>query len=69
MRGDFELPLLRIGPLNGADVPVVRGIFIRCAERESYFEIGRQGSPVDGVAEFHAIAGVACGKAESSARI
>ena len=29
MGGDFKLALLRVGPLNGANVPVVGGIFIR----------------------------------------
>src|SRR5271170_2776755 len=28
MRGDFELALLRVGPLNGANIPVVSSIFI-----------------------------------------
>jgi hypothetical protein len=60
MGGDFELALLRVGPLNGAHVPVVSGIFIRWAERKSYFEIGSQGLPIDGVAEFHPVARIAC---------
>src|ERR1700677_4465777 len=60
MGGNFELALLRVGPLDGANVPVVGGIFIRRAERESYFEIGLQGSPIDRVAKFHSIACIAC---------
>src|ERR1700677_4895840 len=62
MGGDFELALLRVGPLNGAHVPVVSGIYIRWAERESDFEIGRKGSPIDGVVEFHPVARIACRK-------
>ena len=59
MGRDFKLSLLRIGPLNSAEIPVVGSIFVSGTEGEGDFEIGSQGCPVDRIAELHPVAWVA----------
>ena len=59
MRGYLELAIEGDGPLDGADLPVISSHLVGRRKREDHFEICRQRSPVDGLAELDAIARVA----------
>ena len=58
MRGDLELSLFFVRPLDGSDVPVVSRQIVRRAERKCRLQICFLRLPIDHVAEFDAIAGV-----------
>ena len=66
MRGNFKLALLRVRPLNGADLPIVGRVSVGCRERKWLLSDWRpECLPVDRVAELNAIARIACRKADS----
>src|SRR3984885_5131330 len=64
MRGRLVLARLRIGPLDGADVPAISCFGIRGAKRKSGLEVGPCCLPVDRIAEIDAVAGIARSKAD-----
>ena len=59
MRRHLELPIVHVAALDRADVPVVRGAVVRRREWEGRLERGGIASPVDGVADLDAVAGLA----------
>src|ERR1700733_12540475 len=64
MRGHLVLPRLRIGPLDGADVPAIGCFGLRRAERKSSLEVGACRLPVDRIVKIDAVAGIARSKAD-----
>src|SRR5262249_21370848 len=64
VRGYLELLWIIIATLDCADIPVVSRLRIRSSQREGGFERRFFGFPVDGVSEFHAIAGIPCCEAD-----
>ena len=62
MGRNLELAFVSIRPLNGTNLPVVRGILIRCVERKCRFQIGGESLPIDCIAKLHAIAAISCCK-------
>src|ERR1035441_7665728 len=63
VRRHFELLGLRAGPLDRADVPVVRGHGAGSRQRESRLQIRLSGVPVDYVGGLHTLARIARRKA------
>src|SRR5580698_1445033 len=64
MRGHLVLARLRIGPLDGADVPAIGCFGLRSAERKSSLEVGACRLPVDRIVEIDAVASIARSKAD-----
>src|SRR6202041_458823 len=59
MRGHLVLARLRIGPLDGADVPAIGCFGIRGAKRKSSLEVGPCRLPIDRIVEIDAVSCIA----------
>src|SRR5712671_6379879 len=64
MRSNFELSLFFIRPLNRADIPVVRRQIVRASQLQACLKVRFFSFPIDYIAEFDAIPGIARGQTD-----
>src|SRR5438067_49991 len=64
MRCNLKLALISVGPLNCADLPVIRGVLVGSTQREAGLQVCGKRSPINGVSKLYTIARITYRKAD-----